>query len=171
MDKVNLIIAEMFLPITWRLHLWNHIVTDVWISGYISIIFFLITITIPWVLNVILLPAMPTKNLTSRAHSDLSHVSLQCTHTIALTPRQYLSHMLLNLGCPPMSQICKARRKTTTTQHSVSQPPPHTVSNERLPLQKDGWWNLGSNLWYVLQHLIHSRKSRTTFSLSSHSWR
>jgi len=25
------------------------------------------------------------------------------TYTIAFTPRQYLSHMLLNRGCPPMS--------------------------------------------------------------------
>ncbi len=27
------------------------------------------------------------------------------THTMALTPRQYRSHMLLNRGCPPISQI------------------------------------------------------------------
>lgn len=29
------------------------------------------------------------------------------THTMAFTPRQYRSHMLLNLGCPPISQIWK----------------------------------------------------------------
>lgn len=31
-------------------------------------------------------------------------------YTMALTPRQYRSHMLRNRGCPPMSQICNADR-------------------------------------------------------------
>jgi len=29
------------------------------------------------------------------------------TYTIASTPRQYRSHIVLNLGCPPISQTCK----------------------------------------------------------------
>lgn len=35
------------------------------------------------------------------------------THTIALTPRQYRSHMLLNLGCPPISQIYRIKGKSS----------------------------------------------------------
>lgn len=40
------------------------------------------------------------------------------THTIALTPRQYRSHMLRNLGCPPISQIYTINENTTSTSNS-----------------------------------------------------
>lgn len=32
------------------------------------------------------------------------------THTMALTPRQYRSHMLRNRGWPPMSQSCDSEK-------------------------------------------------------------
>lgn len=34
-------------------------------------------------------------------------LSMTIAYTIQFTPRQYLSHMLRNLGCPPISHTCK----------------------------------------------------------------
>lgn len=39
------------------------------------------------------------------AGRELSGTGTGATYTIALTPRQYLSHMERNLGCPPKSQL------------------------------------------------------------------
>jgi len=46
------------------------------------------------------------------------------TYTMALTPRQYRSHILLNLGCPPMSHTfmtshTKKWKNTTYSSYTV----------------------------------------------------
>ena len=60
--------------------------------------------------------------------------SLEFAYTIALTPRQYRSHMLLNRGCPPMSQIY-----TDTTQ------------------QHQGYWVSSLEILYILALLHYSK--------------
>lgn len=44
-------------------------------------------------------------------HQRVGDRALRDTHTMALTPRQYRSHMLRNRGWPPMSQSCEGTRQ------------------------------------------------------------
>lgn len=60
------------------------------------------------------------------------------THTMALTPRQYRSHMLRNRGWPPMSQSCD-REKAALFHHPARYPTllpmilPHTATQPEYP--------------------------------------
>jgi len=65
-----------------------------------------------------------------------------CTHTIAFTPRQYLSHMERNRGWPPRSQHLSVTcpfwtrfmlKPTVGIESIVNSPPANTLSSDVLP--------------------------------------
>ena len=56
--------------------------------------------------------------LVQRARANQYSYSGTITYTIASTPRQYRSHIVLNLGCPPISQTCSTQQQ----QHPFNGP-------------------------------------------------
>ena len=64
-----------------------------------------------------------------------------CTYTIALTPRQYLSHILRNRGWPPISHSCRNTKhtfRTSTHTHILLQKhKTHTSRHTYSPAQME----------------------------------